>query len=106
VSVLSGTYRVTITGKPAPLNGKWQIKFLPRNVVHVIRNERVVVLGKAIFTGSRVKLTDRSGPYACSASEGDGVYTYRLAGKQLTFKPVVDKCVGRKLLLTTKPFVK
>ena len=27
-SSLSGTYRATITGKPAPLNGKWQLEFL------------------------------------------------------------------------------
>ncbi len=28
-SPLSGTYRATITGKPAPLNGRWQLRFLP-----------------------------------------------------------------------------
>lgn len=105
-SLLSGTYTATITGKPAPLNGKWQFKFLPRSEVRVIRNGRVVVVGKAVVTGSRVKFTDRSGSYACSAAEGAGVYTFRLAGARLTFKPVADKCVGRKLILTTKPFVK
>ncbi len=103
---LSGTYKVTITGKPAPLNGNWQIKFLPRNVVRVIRNEKLVVVGKATFVGSRVTFTDSSGSYACSKAEGHGVYTYSLVRTRLTFKPVSDRCVGRKLLLTTKPFVK
>lgn len=105
-SALSGTYRVTITGKPAPLNGKWQLKFLPGDELRVVRNGRVVVVAKAIVNGSRVKVIDRSGSYACSVADGAGVYTYKVAGTRLTFKAVVDKCVGRKLILTTKPFVK
>lgn len=105
-SALSGTYRVTITGKPAPLNGKWQLKFLPGDELRVVRNGRVVVVAKAIVNGSRVKVIDRSGSYACSVAEGTGVYTYKVAGTRLTFKAVADKCVGRKLILTTKPFVK
>jgi hypothetical protein len=106
VSTLSGTYRVTITGKPAPLNGRWQLKFLPGNEFRVIRNEKLVVVGTAVVTGNRVKFTDRTGSYACSSAERAGVYTYSLDGQRLTFKPVTDRCVGRKLLLTTKPLVK
>jgi hypothetical protein len=103
---LTGTYRTTITGKPAALNGKWQLRFLPAKAVHVVRNGKIVVLGTATFTGGRMKFTDRSGSYACSAGERTGSYTYRVTGRRLTFKAVVDKCVGRKLLLTTKPFLK
>ena len=106
MSSLSGTYRVTITGKPAPLNGRWQLKFLSRNEVRVIRNEKLVVVGTALVSDSRVKFTDRTGSYACSTAEGVGVYTYSLDGQRLTFKAVTDRCVGRKLLLTTKPLVK
>lgn len=106
-SSLSGTYRATITGKPAALNGKWRLEFLPRSVVHIVRNGKVVVVGKAIRTGTRrLKLSDRSGSYACSAAEGTGLYSYTVSGKRLTFRAVADKCIGRKLLLTTKPFVK
>jgi hypothetical protein len=104
-AALRGTYRTTITGKPAALNGAWQLKFLPGGELRVIRNAKLVVVGKAVVTGNRVKVTDRSGPYACSSAEGAGVYTYKLAGTRLTFRPVADKCVGRKLILTTKPFV-
>jgi hypothetical protein len=105
-SALSGTYRATITGKPAALNGKWQLEFRPRGVVHLVRNGQLVVVGKATRIGTRrLKLSDRSGPYACSAAEGNGVYTYRVARRRLTFTLVADKCVGRKLVLTTKPFV-
>jgi hypothetical protein len=102
---LTGTYKVTISGKPAPLNGKWKLEFLPRGVVHTLRNGKLVVVGKAVRSGKRrLTFTDRSGPYACSASEGKGVYVYRPAGKRLTFTAIADKCVGRKLILTTKRF--
>lgn len=105
-SSLSGTYKATIAGKPAALNGKWQLRFRPRGVVHLVRNGHLVVVGNATRIGPhRLKLSDRSGSYACSAAEGNGVYTYRVVGKRLTFTLVADKCVGRKLVLTTKPFV-
>jgi hypothetical protein len=105
--ILSGTYRATITGKPAALNGKWRLEFLPRGVVHLVRNGKLVVVGKAIRIGTRrLKLSDRSGSYACRPAEGNGIYTYKVAGRRLIFRAVTDKCVGRKLVLTTKPFVK
>ena len=98
-STLSGTYKATITGKPAPLNGKWQLEFLPKGVVHIVRNGRLVVVGRVVFTGAgRATLSDRSGSYACSAAEGNGVYTYAVTGRRLTFTAVADKCVGRKLV--------
>jgi len=104
---LHGTYRVTITGKPAPLNGKWRLEFLSRSTVHLVRNGKLVVVGKAIRIGiRRLRVSDRSGSYACSTAEGNGVYTYRVDGGRLTFRAVADKCIGRKLVLTTKPFVK
>jgi hypothetical protein len=105
-SPLSGTYKTTITGKPAPLNGRWQLRFLPRNVVRVVRNGKIVVFGAAIVTGSRVKVSDRSGSYACGPAERTGVYVYSVVGRRLTFKAVADRCVGRKLILTTKPYIK
>jgi hypothetical protein len=102
-----GTYRTTITGKPAPLDGKWQLKFLSGSTVHMVRNGKLVIVAKAIRIGiRRLRLSDLSGPYACSKAEGNGVYTYRLAGGRLTFTVISDKCIGRKLVLTTKPFLK
>jgi hypothetical protein len=104
--ILTGVYKTTITGQPAPLNGRWQLKFLPGKVIRAVRNGKTVVNGTTLFTGHRMKVTDRSGSYACGTGERSGLYTYRLAGSKLIFKTVSDKCVGRKLLLTTKPFVK
>lgn len=106
-SSLSGTYRATITGKPAALNGRWQLQFRPNNVVHTVRNGKLVVVGKASWLSNRrVRFTDRSGPYECSSSEGNGTYGYRLSGGHLTFAVIRDQCVGRKLVLTTRPFSK
>jgi hypothetical protein len=104
---LLGTYKATITGKPAPLDGKWRLEFLPGGVVHTFRNGKLVVVGKAVrIAPKRLAISDRSGSYACSPSEGKGTYKYALSGRRLTFTVVKDKCVGRKLVLTTKPFVR
>ena len=104
---LQGTYRTTITGKPAPLDGKWQLKFLSGNTVRTVRNGKLVIVAKATRIGiRRLRFSDLSGSYACSRAEGNGIYTYRLASTRLTFRVVADKCIGRKLVLTTKPFVK
>jgi hypothetical protein len=104
---LSGTYKATIRGKPAPLDGKWRLEFLPGSVVHTFRNGKLVVVGKAVRIGARrLTFNDHSGSYACKPSEGKGTYIYALAQRRLTFRVVKDKCVGRKLVLTTKPFVR
>jgi hypothetical protein len=102
----TGSYRTTITGKPAPLNGKWQITFLPGSALRVARNGKVVVAGTAVFANGRMTVKDRSGSYACGPGERKGSYTYRLAARRLTFKALSDKCVGRKLFLTANPFVR
>jgi hypothetical protein len=75
-SGLHGAYTARISGKPAALNGKWRIEFLPRNVVHTFRNGHLVIVGKAVRSGKRrLKISDRRGSYACDHSEGNGVYT-------------------------------
>jgi hypothetical protein len=104
---LGGTYKATIKGKPAPLDGKWRLEFLPGSVVHTFRNGNLVVVGKAVrIAPKRLAFSDQSGSYACNHSEGKGTYKYALSGRRLTFTVVKDKCVGRKLVLTTKPFVR
>jgi hypothetical protein len=104
---LSGAYRATIAGKPAALNGRWRLEFLPRGVYHIIRNGNVVVVGRTTNVGTRrLKFRDFSGSYACSAAEGNGTYRYSLVRKRLRFTAVTDNCRGRKLVLTTKPFLK
>jgi hypothetical protein len=103
---LTGTYKVTIAGQAPPLNGTWQIKLLPAGAVDIVRNGHVVVVGRAVVTSSRITFSDHSGSYSCPPPDATGRYTYKLSGKRLTFKPIADKCAGRKLILTTKAFVK
>lgn len=104
---LRGTYRTTITGQPPALNGNWRLEFLSGGTLHIVRNGKLVVVSKATqLTGKRLRFSDRSGSYACSPSEAKGTYTYRLSGRRLTFAMVADKCLGRRLVLTTKPFIK
>jgi hypothetical protein len=106
-SSLHGSYKTKIRGKLAALNGNWRLEFRSRSTLHTLRNGHLVIVGKAVPVGARrLKISDLSGPYACSRSEGNGVYTYTLSHKRLTFTAVADKCVGRKLVLTTRPFVK
>jgi hypothetical protein len=102
-----GSYTAKISGTSAALNGKWRLQFLSKNVVHTFRNGHRVIVGKAVpIAGRRLRISDRSGSYACTRSEGNGVYAYTLSHNRLTFTVVADKCVGRKLVLTTKPFLK
>jgi outer membrane protein assembly factor BamB len=103
---LTGTYKVTIAGQAPPLDGTWQLKFLPAGAVNILRNGHVVVVGRAVVAGGRVTFSDRSGSYACPPPDATGRYTYKLTGRRLTFRPIADKCTGRKLILTTKAFVK
>lgn len=104
---LAGTYKATITGKPAPLDGKWRLAFRSGGVVHTFRNGRLVVVGKTVrISPHRLSFSDQSGSYACKPSEGKGTYAYAVSGRRLTFTVVRDKCVGRKLVLTTKPFLR
>ncbi len=104
----SGTHSATLTGaKPAALNGRWQVDFGTSRALRIVRNGKVVVLSTATpLAGRHLRIHDVFGPYACSKSDGDGVYRYALAGRRLTFTTVSDLCIGRKLVLTTKPFLK
>jgi hypothetical protein len=107
---LSGTYSATITGKPAPVNGKWQIRFKSGNKAEVYRNGTRVLVTTVSFSGNTMKITTGSGVPAynrcISGPQRTGTYAYRLSGKRLTFTAKSDRCNGRKTLLTTKPYVK
>ena len=105
-SALLGAYKATITGKTAALNGKWRLEFKPKGRVHLYRNGRLVVVARATNVGRRLKIEDRSGSYACGRGERVGTYGYKAVGKRLTFTVISDNCVGRKAVLTTKPFVR
>lgn len=106
-AALSGSYKTTISGKTAALNGKWQIKFASGHKANISRNSKVVVKTGVKFSGkNKVKFTDTSGSYACKGTQKSGTYTYKLSGKKLTYKVVSDKCAGRKSVLTSKAWTR
>src|SRR5919109_3199097 len=103
--VLRGTFVTTISGKAPPLNGRWTLKLDPPKF-QTLRNGKVVIRGVAVATRGKMTLTDVSGSYACSGVERVGVYTYTLKAGKLTLKAVLDRCSGRKTVLTARPLTK
>jgi hypothetical protein len=70
--------------QPAALNGRYELRFLAANRIHLVRNGKVVVVGRTTIVGNRVTFVDLSGLYVCTTSEGKtGIYKYRLAGRRL-----------------------
>lgn len=105
---LSGSFRATISGKATPFNARWEVRFVSPTKMNVLRNGRRVSVVKVAARGNRLTLTDLSGSYACTGSQKTGTYTYAYqpASKRLTFTVVADRCSGRKVVLTSKPFAK
>lgn len=105
-STLSGTYKTKIhtSALHGALNGTWTIKFKSGRYT-VTDNGAVVLHGKDKLKGTKITLTDQSGPDACHM--GSGTYKFKLKGSKLTFTKVSsDPCVGRVTVLTTGPFTK
>jgi hypothetical protein len=101
-STLSGTYKTKIhtTALGGALNGTWTIKF-KSGAYTVTDNGKVVIHGKDKIKGTKITLTDASGPDACKM--GSGIYKFKLKGSKLTFSKVgSDPCVGRVDVLKGK----
>jgi hypothetical protein len=101
-STLSGTYKTKIhtTALGGALDGTWTIKFNSGGYT-VTDNGKVVIHGKDKIKGTKITLTDKSGPDACKM--GSGSYKFKLKGSKLTFSKVgSDPCVGRVDVLKGK----
>lgn len=104
----SGKFQTVLKGKtPALLNGKWVFNFSSKSPgsFTTTKSGKVVIRGIAVWTGSKVTITDVSGSLACTGKERIGVYSYSFSGQEglLRLKPLVELCDGRKLVLTTHP---
>jgi len=80
--------------------GKYQagdisIQFDNHGHVSVSQGERALVDGQYVANGDQVKLTDESGPMACSKGEETGTYRWKYDGDTITFTKVEDRCDGR-----------
>ena len=90
-----GTYTATIK-TPAALKGTWVLSFKKGGTYAISDNGAVVVRGH--FTSTpRVSLSKETGPAACPQV---GTYTWKRAGKKVTFSKVSDPCPGRSAVLS------
>jgi len=89
-------YVAKIAGaKPTLLNGTWRLAINSRGF-SVNKDGRAAVIGRVRITGNRVTFQDGTGPLACEGAQKSGTYTWRVAGKRLSFTRVKDSCVGRR----------
>lgn len=69
------------------------------------QKDKVLVEGDYKVKGNRAEFTDRSGPWACPATQV-GTYLIESKGKTMTLKKVTDVCEGRIGSLTPQSWTK
>ena len=69
------------------------------------QKNQVMVEGDYKVKGHQVEFTDRTGPWACPATQV-GTYSMESKGKTLTLKKVADVCEGRIGSLTPQTWTK
>jgi hypothetical protein len=106
---LGGTLRTQITSGPAALHGAWWLTFDASGKHYWIAkgtSRTRVVHGAASQPSTHtVTFTDQGGPYACRGAQATGRYTWRATGTRIVFTAVRDGCAGRRLILTSRPFL-
>jgi predicted Ser/Thr protein kinase len=110
VSPLTGTYETRISGT-GPLymgvTGTWRVRILADGAMSVMQNGlTVVVRGRASVAGAQVRFDGGTGVQACSGTAATGVYRWALRGGRLTFAPLRDDCIGRRIVLLAHPWAK
>lgn len=107
-----GIYTTTIVEADVPppfppeiLVGQWQIEFTEAGSSIVTKDGEVVVIGRYNSNPSRVVITDLQGAYSCTDAPGiaTGIYKWSLEGDELVLSAVLDRCVGRQVVLTAHP---
>jgi hypothetical protein len=104
-SSLSGIYKASISGLPQGLSGTWFLLIKDNKSFQVARGNALAVQGKVTIAGSKITFRDTAGPLRCPPTQA-GVYTFKLSKKTLALKRVNDPCLGRSLILGSKPFTK
>jgi hypothetical protein len=120
-SSLEGSYTVTIGREDIPTDladgysfaGRWIITFGPNGEYTGERQDvGVAVTGSYVVDGNEITITDESGlvscanPVATTIRGGDiasGTYEWAMIGSNLTLVAIEDGCVGRSVLLSTRP---
>jgi hypothetical protein len=119
---LAGSYSSTLSGlKPTSLNGHWTITFAPySNAANIgsaesgsyvlSQNGKVMESGSFTFGGgnqfSNFNLTDTGGPAECPASRIPGGYEIKYDSSALKLQSSFDQCARRRIVLSSKVFVR
>jgi hypothetical protein len=76
--------------------GEVSMQFDGRGHFKVSKGGQAVVDGEYTARADQIKLTDKSGAWACSSKgEETGSYLWKYEGDTLTFSKVEDRCEGR-----------
>jgi hypothetical protein len=106
---LGGTLRTQITSGPTALHGTWWLTFDTSGTHYWIAKgsakTRVVHGAASQPSAHTVTFTDQGGPYACRGAQAIGRYSWRASGTRIVFTAVKDGCAGRRLILTSRPFL-
>jgi hypothetical protein len=97
------TFTATLAGKsPRFLNGSWRLTFLEggRYTTEHPLND-VAARGRIAVSGTTVTFGRETGPLACTTA---GRYRWSYSDGHLRFTAIADKCGGREIVLTAKPF--
>jgi predicted Ser/Thr protein kinase len=108
-SPLTGTYETRISGKGAlfmGVTGTWRVRILADGAESVMQNGVTVVHGRVSVAGAQVTFDGGTGVQACSGAKATGVYRWALQGRRLTFAPLRDDCMGRRIVLLARPWAK
>jgi serine/threonine-protein kinase len=109
VSPLTGVYQTRISGT-GPLymgvTGTWRFRILADGEVSVMQNGVNVVRDRASVADAQITFNGGTGVQACSGAQATGVYRWALQGGRLTFAPLRDDCIGRRIVLLARPWAK
>jgi hypothetical protein len=99
-SVLTGTFQAKVAGKT------WTLKLLPVAKFRLLQNGKPAANGTYSNAAGTMTFVDLAGPRKCPVRDNTGIYTYRLAGKKLTLKPLAESCKARQAVLAGGVFIK
>lgn len=108
-AALAGTFETQISGDVAAylrVTGTWRLRILSDGAARVMQNGVTVVRGRASVEGTRVTFNDGTGSQACRGPAANGTYRWALRGGRLTFAPLGDRCTGRAVVLSMRPWAK
>ena len=104
---LHGTFTTVIKNAPDDqLDGVWQIALLSNGRYTIERNGAVLIRGRDTETTTTISFGHETGPAACTGALGAATYRWSLRAGLLRLTTVHEGCLGRHVVLTTRPLKK